>query len=118
MNKYDKLVSMNDSWLEDRPTMSENNTTQRLLELLKGEVDEAMGEGLDDEELLRELADIGIFLFSIFKQLNADLYDVVAEKMAFNILRYSWQDFQEGDYDEGRKKAKVREIEVKKDFYS
>ena len=116
MNKYERLVAMNDSWLADRPIMDENNTIPKLLQLLKAEVDEAIEA--DDEELIPELADIGIFLFSLFRQLDADLYDAMAEKHAYNLLRYDWKLFQDGDYDEARKKVKQREPEIKKLFYS
>jgi hypothetical protein len=116
MSNYDNLRSLAQTWVADRPTMDENNTVPNLLNLLKTEVQEAIDSS--PEELHQELADIGIFLFAIMEKLNLDLHDEMVEKHAYNTLRYHWQDFQDGDYEEGRKKAKAREPELKKEFYS
>lgn len=115
MDRYERLKTMIDSWLSDRPVMDENNDVDRLLALLLEEVREAIDAS--PEELESELADIGVFLFSIFRQLNKDLYDAMAEKMAFNLLRYSWLCFQDGDYDEAKTRAKAGENGLKEEFY-
>lgn len=116
MGKYEQLVQMNDSWLRDRPTMDASNTPEKLLQLLRVEVDEAIEAS--PEELASELADIGIFLLSLFRQLGLDMYDEIAEKQAYNLLRYDHKLFQDGDYEEARKIVKEREKEIKKEFLS
>lgn len=116
MGRYENLLSMTDTWLLDRPTMDAENSVAQLLDLLDDEVSEAK-EDLDPEYLARELADIGVFLFSLFRAIGVDPYEAISEKMALNLLRYHWQLFQKGDYDRARTVVKRYEGEVIDEFY-
>ena len=118
--KYEQLIQMVENWLEDRPTMKENNTPRMLATLLLGEVNElieAYEEG-DEDEISSELADVGIFLISLLNVLGLDMYSVIADKMAFNHARYPSHMFSNGySYEEARKMCKGKEYKVRKDFY-
>ena len=99
----------------DRPTMSQNNTPQRLIELLRGEITE-LEEALGTDGENSELADVLIFAITLALTLGADIHPTIMTKVAFNHSRYNAVDFQDGEYELARRKGKQREIEVKKDF--
>lgn len=95
---------------DDRPTMKENNqSTDRMIELLQQEMDE-IKEVLDDpEHLARELVDSIFFIMTIANLKDIDLESEFREKVAYNMVRYEARFFQDGDYDESRKRVKQRE---------
>lgn len=105
------------SFSTDRPTLAENNTLERLIELLEGELQE-LKQSTSLEEAQLELCDIFIFTINIAHALGMDLHPMVMEKISFNLARYVAADFQDGSYEEARRRGKQREIEVKKDFDS
>lgn len=96
----------------DRPTMNKANTIEFLLQLLKGEVQEFEESPTEDE-----LADLAIFTFNIANAMGVDLDAAMRTKVAYNHARYSAGEFQDGDYDEARKKCKGTEVIWKKVFY-
>lgn len=100
---------------KDRPTLNQNNTPERLLELLEGELQE-LKEAKNLEEAQLEIADLIIFSINLAHALGMDIHPVIMEKIAFNHARYISADFQDGSYEEARRRGKQREIEVKKDF--
>lgn len=117
MDKLEHLQLLNDNFLADRPTMSENNSDIKVvLQLLMGEVQEAIES--DEKELPHELADIMLFLLTAFRIVGADPFEEVREKVAFNTLRYEHIVFQSGDFHEARKKCKANEHKLKEEFYA
>jgi len=109
-----ELQSIARNFTDDRPTLTNNNTHERIIDLLYLEVDEVRDASPD--ELASELADIVLFTISLANLNDIDLEEATKTKLAFNNSRYISKDFQDGSYEEARLKGKVREIEVKKDF--
>ena len=115
----EQIQSILADFSSDRPTLQENNTKERLLGLLSGEVAEAMENGLDRVEFGRELADIIIFALSLANLEGINMDEEVREKIAFNHTRYTADKFQSGEYERGRVEAKRDEKAfAKRDFYS
>ena len=115
-DRYDTLITTNRNFLEDRPLMEENNhaSLSAILRLLADEVDEAIetvehGDVIIEDKKVaieQELADIGIFLMTVFDVLGSDMYSCIMEKQARNYLKYPAYLFQDGDYNEKRALAK------------
>lgn len=115
----EQIQSILADFSSDRPTLQENNTKERLLLLLQGEVNEAVEDGINKEEFGRELADIIIFALSLANLEGINMDEEVREKIAFNHTRYTADKFQSGCYEEARCRAKKDEREfAKRDFYS
>lgn len=118
MASLTEISQMLQAFSEDRPTLSENNTPQRIIELLQNEAVEAAESLTDTENLPGEIADIIIFALTLANKYGFDMDLEVREKIGFNIGRYSSDLFQDGDYEEGRLKAKQVERDYfKRDFY-
>lgn len=101
----ERLKGMVENFIEDRPTLKANNTPQRIVQLLKEEVDE-LSEAINGEPREnwgRELADVLFFTLTLSSQLGIDLEEEFAEKSARNVCKYPKEYFQDGDYDEARK---------------
>jgi NTP pyrophosphatase (non-canonical NTP hydrolase) len=113
MKEYQQMLM---DFTQDRPTMADNNTQDRLFQLLKGEVAEA--EESDDEHLASELADILILTLSIANLHGFNMDQEVREKISVNICRYEARYFQDGDYSESRKHVKFIEKPILEMFYS
>lgn len=96
----------------DRPTMNKANTIEFLLQLLKGEVQEFEESPTEDE-----IADILIFALNITNAMGLDADEIVRTKIAYNSARYPSYEFQDGDYNDARKKCKGTEVIWKKVFY-
>lgn len=96
----------------DRPVMSEKNSIDFLIGLLRGEVDEFDADRVEDE-----LADIVVFALTIANSMGIDVDEAVRTKVAFNHARYIASEFQEGDYDETRARCKQTEVIWKPVFY-
>lgn len=59
MSAENSIFRIIENFIDDRPTMKENNTKDgRMAELLRGEVNEALEVIDDPEELGKELADV------------------------------------------------------------
>lgn len=126
MNKYESLTTMVANWIEDRPTLKDNNNILRTAELLLGEAGECLVAAAiyalnrtehNKKELAKELADVLIFALSLLHQLNIDPYYEVAEKTAFNNLRYPATNFDGHiTYEEARQNGKKLQAEILKDF--
>lgn len=101
----------------DRPTLSENNTPQRIIELLQNEAVEAAESLTDMENLPGEIADIIIFALTLANKYGFDMDQEVREKIAVNTIRYQVKFFQEGDYEESRKYVKSIEKPILEEFY-
>jgi len=104
-------------FIDDRPTLKENNTLERVFFLLSLELDEVR-EILNDKELIgSELADIIFFCLTLASIHGIDMEAEFREKVAFDHLRYQAHMFQEGDYDEARKQVKANEERTYREFY-
>lgn len=113
-----ELQTLLKNWTLDRPLVQENNTPERIIELLQNEVVEASQSLTDTENLASEIADIVIFALTLANHYGFDMDLEVREKIGFNVGRYSADLFQEGDYEEARLKAKqVEKDYYKRDFY-
>lgn len=100
--------------------MAENNKNpQRMMELLRSEVEE-LAEVIDDPEHAKgELVDVIFFSLTIAELMGLDMDKEFRDKHAYNLCRYVAGYFQDGDYEEARKRVKREEYEfVKRDFYS
>lgn len=113
-----ELQTLLKNFTEDRLTLLKNNTPERIIELLQNEVVEASQSLTDTENLAAEIADIVIFALTLANHYGFDMDLEVREKISFNTGRYSADLFQDGDYEEGRLKAKQVERDYfKRDFY-
>ena len=107
----------------DRPVMNVGNTTEHLIERLKGEVEELQedfrGNGMTREKYLeQELVDILVFAWAAIESLAVDPDMAIREKIARNMVKYPAHLLQEGDYDEQMEKCKAQwSKEDNKDFY-
>lgn len=118
MASLTEISQMLQAFSEDRPTLKENNTPERIIELLQNEAVEAAESLTDTENLAAEIADIVIFALTLANHYGFDMDLEVRDKVAFNTGRYSADLFQDGDYEEGRLKAKQVERDYfKRDFY-
>ena len=115
-----EIQKMVHNWIEDRPTMKANNQDKsRMMELLRLEVEELAEVIHDPEEVKGELIDVIFFAMTIADMMGIDVDAEFRDKHAFNLCRYAAGYFQDGDYDEARKRVKREEKEfVKRDFYS
>lgn len=109
-------------FLKDRPTMEENNTFHAVVSLLLGEVDELKDAHVngDNKDIAQEVADVFIFAYTLANILGVDVDAEVREKVAYNMTRYTAQNFQEGTYQDGRDKSRqwVQETMWKDKFYA
>ena len=113
-----EIQEMLRAFSSDRKTLEENNTPERIIQLLQNEAVEAAESLTDTENLPGEIADIIIFALTLANKYGFDMDLEVREKIGFNIGRYSSDLFQEGDYEEARLKAKQLERDYfKRDFY-
>lgn len=108
-----EIQRMVDNYKVDRPVMNRQDTFERLVFLLREEVDEFTSEPSG-----QELADIIFCSLALANDLGLDIEKEVREKMAYNMLRYVAEDFQQGEYSEARRRSKAREKEVKPMFYN
>jgi hypothetical protein len=113
-----EIQKMLRDWSADRPVIEANNTPQRIIELLKGEVVEAEESLEDREHLASEIADILIFTLGLANLYGFDMDAEVREKIALNILRYPSSSFQDGDYESSRLNCKKKEKPIISEFYS
>lgn len=105
------------AFTQDRPTLADNNTPGRLMDLLQIETEEARAELDNPVNLANELADIVIFALNIANEYGFDMEEEIRRKIAYNHTRYNAADFQTGNYEEARKLGKSREADVKPLFY-
>lgn len=128
MNEWKLTKQVEKNWIEDRPIVKNNNTLDRVGELLRVEADELIDaififsliqNEKTKKEVLQEAADVGLFLIAIFRLLEADMLEEIMEKIAFNTTRYMAKDFQEGDYKETykRRKQELKEEKWRETFY-
>lgn len=118
MASLTEISQMLQAFSEDRPTLNANNTPKRIIQLLQNEAVEAAESLTDTENLPGEIADIIIFALTLANKYGFDMDLEVREKIAFNTGRYTSDLFREGDYEEGRLKAKQVERDYfKRDFY-
>lgn len=113
-----------EAWIDDRPTIKENNTLDALRSLMIGEAEELLEEGAN---LTEETADVMIYAISIFRHLAVEagvdtetfIQQAVMEKVAMNHLQYEAHRFADGDYEEQRKISKtlVYKNKLKENFY-
>lgn len=117
------------NWVEDRPTMKENNCNgYTLFELLAGEVGELLEamqsknheEMKVDEEFIGELADVGLYYISILNMLGLDMNEICRDKCAYNNLRYPAKDYQNGDFHEAMawNRLRVKREKLKEQYYA
>lgn len=118
MASLTEISQMLQAFSEDRPTLKENNTPERIIELLQNEAVEAAESLTDTENLAAEIADVVIFALTLANHYGFNMDLEVREKIAFNTGRYSADLFQDGEYEESRIKAKqVEQDYYKRDFY-
>ncbi len=115
-----EALSLQNLFIQDRPILDAHDQPHTLLKLLKDELHElevALATN-DRQEIASELADVAIFLHTLSSHLHIHLPTEVAEKVAFNMTRYTASLFQ-GDlpYEEARRRAKTDEHIRKRDFY-
>ena len=114
MKELQKIVS---DFVDDRPTLKENNTLERVFFLLSQEMDE-VGEDLHNGETIgSELADLIFFILTLANIHGIDMEAEFREKTAWNHIRYQAHLFQDGDYEDARKEAKENERKYKNEFY-
>lgn len=121
MDKLEHLQLLNRVFMEDRPTLKENNADIGVvLKLLLDEVHEALEVVTDPTELARELADIGFFLLTAYDVIQKDMFDEMREKSARNQLKRPPYHFESGDFSEANKKAmdEWRDSNGDVEFYS
>ena len=126
----ERVVNAVKWWIEDRPTMKEDNhRVGNVIGKFCGEVSEfcdaAGSKSLDEMresiDVREELGDLGLYLLSIFELLGLDFTEVCMEKMAINMLRMPAFHYQ-GDepfpvtYQRDREYAK--KTGMKKQFYA
>lgn len=108
-------------FLKDRPVMETNNTFHAVVELLVGEVDELKEAHVngDNKDIAQEVADVFIFAYTLANILGVDVDTEVREKIAYNMSRYTADNFQQGEYAEGRDKSRdwVKDTHWKQLFY-
>lgn len=117
----DEALLTQDLFIQDRPILDAHDQPHTLIRLLKNEIKElkqALSDG-DRQEIGAELADVVIFLYTLSQYLHIHLPTEVAEKVAFNMTRYTASLFQ-GDlpYEQARRLAKTDEHIRKRDFYA
>ena len=89
----------------------------KIARLLIGEAYE-LSEAIEEGRGFRsEMADVLIYLLTLAIATDTDLDAEVREKMAFNILRWDWHKFQDGDFEQARIECKSHEQELKDEFY-
>ncbi len=124
----ERLIQAVDHWLLDRPSMNENNTPRRVLELLCDEMAELCeaGDGKTDEELRadiefhQEIADCLLYILSLCRQLSICPVAIGMEKVSYNMLRYESQYYQGGDFHDAMKwnRERTKRLRLKEQFYS
>lgn len=117
----DEALSTHNLFLQDRPIIDAHDHPHTLIKLLKDELKELeMALSTHDrQEIGAELADVVIFLHTLSQYFHIHLPTEVAEKVAFNMTRYTASLFQ-GDlpYEQARRLAKTDEHIRKRDFYA
>lgn len=105
-------------FMQDRPTMYEDNSRPcRMVDLLKGEADEAC-EAMGTDELGQELVDVIWFCLAMAHMYQIDIEGEFKDKAAYNTSRYIASEFQDGDYKEAYDKLKAEaKREWKATFY-
>lgn len=96
------------NFLEDRPTMKENNTFETVVSLLRGELDELVEiePTKDPVEIKQELADVLIFAYTLAHVLGVDAEEAIRTKVAYNTARYTAEAFKEGSYTQSRSECR------------
>ncbi len=119
MASIPEIQGMLQNFSLDRPSLLENNTPEKIVSLLHGEVTEA-GESLDDlENLASEISDVVIFALTLANSYGFNMDEEVRTKIAMNLARYEAKDFDGSiTYEEARLKGKAREKWVKPMFYN
>ena len=84
----------------ERPVMEENNNTQNVWELFKGEVQEAEEVLQNTDKLAQELPDLLWFISVLANNSGINLYESFEKKYGRNELKYPSSEFQSGDYNE------------------
>ena len=102
---------------QDRPSLLQNNSPERIIKLLQNEVVEAAESLTDTDNLASEISDILIFALTLANHYGFNMELEVREKIALNIIRYQAKFFQEGDYEEARKYVKSIEKPILEEFY-
>ena len=121
MDKLEHLQLLNRVFMEDRPTLQQNNADIGVvLKLLLDEAHEALEVVTDPTELARELADVGFFLLTAYDVIEKDMFDEMREKSARNQLKRPPSYFKSGDFSEANKKARDewRDSNGDAEFYS
>ena len=112
-----ELQTLLENWTLDRPLVKENNTPERIIQLLQNEVVEASQSLTDTDNLSSEIADVIIFALTLANHYGFDMDLEVREKIAVNTIRYQAKFFQEGDYETARKYVKSIEKPILEEFY-
>ena len=117
MKELQELIKV---FKEDRPTMKEANTPHFIFTLLLLEVQELLEaiETADSDEVEHELADVLFLALEMANCYEIDAEEAVKTKAARNVLKYQWQDFQDGNYLEAVQKSKSRWNGGDIEFYS
>lgn len=129
IDRYQHLLDLEENFVQDRPTLKNNNDLLTSAALLEGETNEYTFAILDflasptpdnRKEALSELADIQKYLLKNARLMDADLYEETKEKYAFDTARYPSKEFSNGKtfgqaYSESREWVKQRRF--KEQFY-
>lgn len=118
MNAEEKIIGIIRDFKTDRPVMDADNTEQRYMELLQGEVDE-LKEAKTLEEKAEEYSDVVIYALDAMLHLGLDPVEEILTKLAINQLQHEARFYQEGDFETQRVKAKqfAKETGIKKIVY-
>ena len=113
-----EVLNLINDFRTDRPTMDENNTVERLLELLEGELDEA--KTASKEELASEVADVVIYGLTLLQALVEDPEEELKAKVAYNHCQHPAGNYQHGDFEISRHNSKkfVADRGFRDQFYS
>ena len=117
MASLTEISQMLRAFSEDRKSLKEHNTPEKIIKLLKQEVQETEESLQDSTNLPSEIADLIIFSLTLANLHGINIEEEVLTKIAFNMARYQASDFN-GDYEEARLKGKAREEWVKPMFYN
>lgn len=104
----------------DRPILKQaGQNNLDMIHMIRAEVNEAEEVANDREKLAREIPDIIIFCVQLAINNNIDLTAEIMEKLARNQIKYLASDYQEGDYQEARRKSRADWTPMREDeFYS
>lgn len=125
-----RLLEASKHWLDDRPTMKEDNlVNMSIIHLFCGEVGEfceatsgkSLQEMKESVDVREELGDLILYLLNIFYMLELDPQEVGMEKLALNMLRYIAADYSEGkDFkrEHGENKRNAKTFGMKQNYYA